>query len=180
MSEAGTYSYRHVPAGLAEGSYQWGVIQDDGSADGIWLLPGDNLEFAVAADGSVSGTTTFTVEAPTPPVDVTFAVDMNAETVSGNGVHLAGGFGSDGYIEWQPGAIALTDEDEDGIYTVTLTLTSESEYEFAFINGNTWDGQESVPAGCGVDNGFGAYNRVLTTGAEPVTYSTPFEGCPGD
>jgi len=185
MSEDGMYVYRHVAAGLDEGTYEWGCIQDDGSDNGIWLLPGDNLTFDIAADGAVSGTTTFTIEAPTPPVDVTFEVDMNAETVSGDGVHVAGSFGADGYIEWQPGAIEMLDDGTggdatagDGIYTVTLTLTSETGYEFAFVNGASWEGQESVPSECGVDNGFGAYNRTLTTGTDPVTYSTAFSGCP--
>ncbi len=180
MSEDGMHVYRHVAAGLDAGTYEWGVVHDDGSENGIWLLPGDNLSFDVAADGTVTGTTTFEIPSATAPVDVTFEVDMNAETVSGDGVHLAGGFGADGYTEWQPGAIALADDDQDGVYSVTLTLSSDTEYQFAFINGAAWDGQESVPSECGVDNGFGAYNRVLTTGTDAMTYSTAFGGCPGN
>jgi hypothetical protein len=187
MSEDGMYVYKHVPAGLAEGGYEWGVIQDDGSEFGIWLLPGGNLTFDVDAQGVPTGTLTFTIEAPTPPVDVTFTVDMNAETVSGDGVHIAGSFGADGYVEWQPGAISMNDDGTDGdatagdgIYSVTLTLTSETEYQFAFINGAAWEGQESVPSECGVDNGFGGFNRTLTTGADPETYATAYGGCPSN
>lgn len=178
MSADGMYVYKHIPAGLSAGSYEWGVIQDDGSEFGIWLLPaGPNLSFTVDAEGVVTGDMMFTIEAPNPPAMVTFEVDMSGETVSGDGVHIAGSFGADGYTEWQPGAIGMI-EGDNGIWSVTLELTSDNEYQFAFINGATWEGQESVPEACGLDNGFGGYNRTLTAGTEPMTYSTVFGGCP--
>ncbi|MGB3465262.1 MAG: carbohydrate-binding module family 20 domain-containing protein, partial [Cyclobacteriaceae bacterium] len=70
-------------------------------------------------------------------VDVTFRVDMNGETVSGNGVHIAGTIN-----DWNPSATALTDEDSDGIYKVTLSLNPGEFHEFKFINDNDWPGQE--------------------------------------
>jgi hypothetical protein len=46
-----------VPAG----NWEWGVIEADGSPDGIWLIEGNNLLVNVAGDGTISGDTTYTV-----------------------------------------------------------------------------------------------------------------------
>lgn len=45
-----------VPAG----TYQWGAIEDDGSASGIWLIEGDNLVVTIDETGVVTGTVTYT------------------------------------------------------------------------------------------------------------------------
>lgn len=88
-------------------------------------------------------------------VAVTFSVDMSAQVVDPNGVHIAGNFNDvnyDGvvenaaYVNWDPAAIALTDQG-GGIYSVTLNLTPE-HYEFKFINGNSWSTAENVPVAC--------------------------------
>ena len=53
---------------------------------------------------------------------ITFHVDMNGQTVSANGVHVAGNFGdydydntfeNPAYPNWDPAGIALTDDDSD-------------------------------------------------------------------
>ncbi|MFZ4464236.1 MAG: T9SS type A sorting domain-containing protein [Bacteroidales bacterium] len=46
-----------VPAG----NWEWGVIEADGSPDGIWLIEGNNLLVSVAGDGTITGDTTYTV-----------------------------------------------------------------------------------------------------------------------
>lgn len=179
MSADGVWVYRHIEAGLDAASYEWGIIHDDGSEWGVWLIEGDNPSFTVDAEGAVTGTTSYYIESPSPSVDVTFAVDMNAETVHADGVRLAGGFGADGYADWSPGAIVMTDDDTDGVYTVTLTLSGDTHYEFKFLNGASWDGEESVPAECGLDDGVsGAYNRFIDTVESDLTYSTAFGACP--
>lgn len=89
-----------------------------------------------------------------PPVAVTLQVDMSNETVSPNGVHVAGAFQN-----WQPGDTQMLDDDGDNIYEVVLNIAPGS-YEYKFINGNNWDGEnndnESVPASCAVNG-----NRLL-------------------
>jgi hypothetical protein len=45
---------------LAPGTYEWGAIEDDGSASGIWLITGPNLVVTVDASGIVTGTVTYT------------------------------------------------------------------------------------------------------------------------
>ena len=162
---------------VAEGDYEWGVIEDDGSEWGIWLLPGDNLAFTVDAAGAATGDFMLVVEAPQAMVDLTLNVDMNGVAeISGLGIHVAGSFN-----DWTPNATEMFDEDEDGVYTVVVHAEQNSTAEFKFINGNAWgEGiQESVPSECGVDDGFGAFNRYIDVGTEPATYSAPFSGCPG-
>jgi len=180
MNSDGTYFYFHVhPDSVeAESDHEWGAIEDDGTEWGVWLIDGPNPAFSIDADGMVSGTLTYTIPEPPPVLDVTFNVDMTGETVSGDGIHLAGSFGGDGYAEWSPNEITMTDEDEDGIYTITLTLGQETDYEFKFINGIIWDEQEAVPSECGVDDENAGFNRLETTGdGAAETWSYVFGAC---
>jgi hypothetical protein len=88
-------------------------------------------------------------------VNVTFKVDMSNETVAPEGVHLVGDFQN-----WDPAATMLTAEGS-GIFSVTLPIAGGTYQTYKFINGNTFDGAELVPAECGVDDGFGGYKRFL-------------------
>jgi hypothetical protein len=73
---------------------------------------------------------------------VAFRVDMTGQTVSANGVHIAGNFKNiDGGVDenptllnWDPSAYALTAS--GNIYTYVLDLAPGLPYEFKFINGN--------------------------------------------
>lgn len=80
--------------------------------------------------------------------EMTFAVNMANTIVSANGIHLAGGFGTFGFAEWNPAEIALLDPDGNGIYTTTLSLPEGASIQYKFINGNDWGGAEVVPGGC--------------------------------
>jgi 1,4-alpha-glucan branching enzyme len=86
---------------------------------------------------------------------VKFSVDMTNETVSPDGVHIVGDFES-----WDPAAIALSD-DGNGIYSVTVLMVAGSYQTYKYLNGNTFEGSEIVPAECGVDDGFGGFKRFL-------------------
>ena len=132
--------------------------------------------------GNIALETTFGENNPDNPwlnitsSSVTFHVDMNGQTVSANGVHVAGNFGDydyDGtpenemYPNWDPAGIALTDDDSDGVYSVTLDLVPGT-IEYKFINGNAWGG-ESDDEWAGEDNDFqpcrsGGGNRTITIG----------------
>ncbi|MBT4383346.1 MAG: T9SS type A sorting domain-containing protein [Candidatus Marinimicrobia bacterium] len=111
--------------------------------------------------------------------NVTIQVDMSTQTVSANGVHIAGSMQG-----WDPGTTELTDSDGDGVYEVTLDIAS-GDYEFKFINGNTWGGEsddewagETYEGGspCRVEGG----NRSLTVGADDFTYGPVcWESCLG-
>ncbi len=106
--------------------------------------------------------------APPVEVNVTFHVDMTEQVVSPDGVHIAGSFQG-----WDPAVTPMTSMGAN-VYTATLTLWSNENHQYKFINGNTWDGKESVPPECGVDDGQGGYNRHLTV---PETDTSLMDVC---
>ncbi|MFM9984515.1 MAG: T9SS type A sorting domain-containing protein [Flavobacteriales bacterium] len=110
------------------------------------------------------------------PVNITFAVDMSNETVSLDGIHLVGSFQN-----WTLPGITMTD-DGNGIYTYTSQLPANSDYEFRFLNGLDYSGSETVPTLCGVDDGFGGYNRLVVALESDISLDTvcfsSCESCP--
>ncbi len=100
---------------------------------------------------------------------VTFKVDMSQQTVSSDGVHVAGSFQG-----WDPAITALTDPDGDNIYEATITMNDPvgTVIEFKFVNGNAWGSDESVPSGCAQNN-----NRFATIAAGNVDYLACFGAC---
>jgi hypothetical protein len=80
------------------------------------------------------------------PVDITFQVDMSLQTVSPDGVHLAGSFQG-----WNPAGTPMVNTGNN-IYQVMLALNEGEFHEYKFINGNDWPGAEFVPGECA---GFG-------------------------
>lgn len=71
---------------------------------------------------------------------VKVSVDMTGQTVSANGVHVAGSFQG-----WNPGSTPLTLE-SGNIYSTFIDAPAHSVMQFKFINGNTWGNAEGVPA----------------------------------
>jgi len=94
---------------------------------------------------------------PPQDINVTFRVDMSDETVSPEGIHVAGNFQG-----WDPAATELTDVGDD-IYETTLIMSSSTYYEWKYINGITFDEAELVPEDCGVPDGQGGFNRFMTS-----------------
>lgn len=109
----------------------------------------------------------------TLPAAVTFKVDMSLQTVSANGVHLAGSFGAAGYAEWQPGEIEMTDGDSDGIYEVTLDLPNGT-YMYKYVNGNAWGGDEAAPSACAAE---GTNRGITIENSDAVTTQNCFAQC---
>ena len=83
--------------------------------------------------------------------------------VSPLGVHLAGNIQG-----WDPAATEMLDNDGDGTYTVTLSVPENTNMIYKFINGNDWPLSEVVPAECGVDDGFGGFNRTFPAGMNDI------------
>ncbi len=84
-------------------------------------------------------------------VSLTFNVDMSNETISPNGVHVAGNFQTVAgcRTDWNPGTCSLADPDNDQVYSATVNIPTGS-YEYKFINGNQWGEDEIPPAECTV------------------------------
>ncbi|MFM7727688.1 MAG: hypothetical protein ACKO7B_13360, partial [Flavobacteriales bacterium] len=101
-----------------------------------------------------------------PTIDVTLQVNMAGQTVSADGVHVAGNFQG-----WDPAATEMSDADGDGVYTVTVTVDENANLLYKFINGNSYDFSEVVPSTCGLPDGLGGVNRVIETGAIDIVAS---------
>ncbi len=121
--------------------------QEDGNRE--LIVPGDTTSLAVVCFGSCTSCI------PPPTADVEFLVDMSNEEVSPDSVHLAGSFNG-----FSTDATPMTDIG-DNVYSATVNLLVGEHITYKFINGNTFDGVESVPAECGEDDTFGGYNRFF-------------------
>jgi hypothetical protein len=95
---------------------------------------------------------------------VTLRVNLSQQSVSANGVHVAGSFQG-----WNPGTTPLTAVGF-GVYQIVIALQAGT-YEYKFINGNAWGTDESV-SGCG--NGG---NRVLVVTGNAQTEAVCFASC---
>lgn len=88
-------------------------------------------------------------------VSLTFQVNMSQQTISPNGVFLAGTFNS-----WNTTANPMTPVG-NGIYALTLELGAGNSYQYKFINGSAW---ETIPPTCAQNT-----NRLVTVPSVPST-----------
>jgi len=105
-------------------------------------------------------------------VNLTFQVDMSNETVSPDGVWVTGNFLSEiGSTDWLANGLVMNDTDLDGVYEVTVLVPGNFTYEYKFVNGLEFMSKESSVelADCGVDDGFGGYNRSVSVAYEDLT-----------
>lgn len=158
ISEGNIYSCT-IP--LAIGSYQEYKFVNGIDWDGAEVVPvecnlNNNRHLIVPETSTTLDLVCFS-ECGTCPmyVSVKFSVDMSNETVSPDGVHLVGDFQN-----WDPAATLLSAEG-NGIFSVTLPIAGGTYQTYKFLNGNTYDGSEIVPAECGVDDGFGGFKRFI-------------------
>jgi hypothetical protein len=168
---AGQYQYKFVNGnawGNDEGVPQaCGVDNGFGGFNRSLTVAGQAIELDVVCFGQCAACVQQQFSA------VTFRVNMNEQTVSPNGVHVAGNFQG-----WNPGGTALSDADMDGVYEVTVNVTEGTAIFYKFINGNDWPQAELVPGECGVDDGFGGFNRSADVGQNDLTLPvTCFGGC---
>jgi 1,4-alpha-glucan branching enzyme len=94
-------------------------------------------------------------------VDVTFEVDMTGIATNPIGVFIVGSFQSP--TPWTAGADQMTNMGGN-IWSYTATLEPDAVIEYKYLNGPNWANEETVPGGCGVNNGFGGFNRTWTVG----------------
>jgi 1,4-alpha-glucan branching enzyme len=90
-----------------------------------------------------------------PPVDITFQVDMSQYAGAYTTVNLNGSFNG-----WCGGCAAMTDDDGDGIYALTVTVAPDTiEYKFT-VDG--WTVQENFAGGEACTSTIDGYtNRSL-------------------
>lgn len=150
------------------GTYETGNSacgQDDG-------LGGYNRVFDVSGTATVLPLVCFNecVNCYIPVLaDVTFRVNMSNQTVSPQGVFLAGSF--NGFSSTADSMVLVG----NGVYELTLSLDTNLSVQYKFVNGTVYEGGN---AACGVDDGLGGYNRVLdVAGTSAVLPIVCFNEC---
>ncbi len=100
---------------------------------------------------------------------------MSSETISPNGVHVAGNFQSAAGCgtDWNPGTCSLNDPDNDQVYSTTVNIPAGT-YEYKFINGNQWGEDEIPPAECTVGT---THNRQVTVMSNMNILPVLFNSC---
>jgi len=108
--------------------------------------------------------------------EITFtldATDLDAEgLLSGQGIHLAGSFQG-----WDAAGTPMV-EVGNHLWQTTVVAEAGALLEYKFINGTSWGQSESVPAGCGGEDGYGGYNRqLIVLGPESGGSAVCFGAC---
>lgn len=168
LDENGNIEFKYINGNT------WDNSNEDMTGQDCAVPGGNNRQLAVTEFNMMTESYCFaTCATCTAPTMVTFQVDMSLQTVSPNGVHVAGAFQTPD--AWQPGATEMTDDDADGIYEVTVPV-APGNYGYKFINGNNWDGvdndNEAVPGECATDG-----NRLLVAEGEAMTVTFCYNQC---
>ena len=151
LPEGQNITYKFVNGSTFEGNL--GAPCGNG-ADRTYTVPTSNASIPVVCFGSCTNCAALQ--------SITFNVDMSNETVSG-GVFLAGTF--NGFSNTANPMLNVG----GGIYSATINLPEGSNILYKFVNGSNF---ESGNSGCGVDDGFGGFNRTYTVPTNTAVIST--------
>ncbi len=160
MTSAGGGIYAYT-ASLAQGaSVQYKFKNGTGGFEGSIGAPcgdGNNRTYLVGSSDATTDLVCFNSCSACPSTyDITFRVNMSAETVGGS-VYINGNFPPANWTTPQ----VMTNEG-GGIYSYTATLGAGNNYEYKFINGGWYEGNLSAPCGNGS-------NRTITVPAANTT-----------
>jgi hypothetical protein len=160
MTAAGGGIYTYV-ASLAQGaSVQYKFKNGTNGWEGSISAPcgdGSNRTYSVGSADATADLVCFNSCAACPSTyNVTFRVNMSAETVGGD-VYINGNFPPANWSTPQ-----LMTNAGGGVYTYTATLGAGNNYEYKFINGSTYEGNLSAPCGNGS-------NRTITVPSANTT-----------
>ncbi len=120
---------------------------------------------SLANDTTFVGNILFNGNAPAGLTLVRFLVDMSNETISTNGVHVAGNFQG-----WDPATTRLYSFGA-GVYEIIAYVTTGT-YEYKFYNGNTLATEEIIPGPCSVNS-----HREVQVSMDIVLSAVCFGGC---
>ncbi|MBK8443978.1 MAG: T9SS type A sorting domain-containing protein [Sphingobacteriales bacterium] len=176
------------------GEIQHGSVNTTGTWDFTWTAPiagtgtvtfyiggiGANGNGSTDGDTYYEGTFTLAEGSAVATSTVTFLLDGNcAPLTTASTPYIAGDFQG-----WDPATSAMTDSNGDGIWEATFEIEQGSTVQYKFLSAAGWGNDEgSGLTACGVDNGFGGYNRSATIPATatasfgPVAFNS-CEACP--
>lgn len=123
---------------------------------------------SLSNDTTFVGAIKFGGNAPAGKKLIRFFVDMQNETLSSNGVHVAGD-----YQMWNTASDILYHfiDAPTGIYEI-INYVDSSTYYYKFYNGNSSGNSETVPSGCNIGG-----NRSITTLNDTLLEIVCFSSC---
>ncbi len=84
-----------------------------------------------------------------------FQVDAaNIPVIDPSGLYIAGSFNA-----WNP---VQMESAGGALFSASIQVEAGTQVLWKYLNGSSFDGAEIVPAECGLDDGFGGYNRQFT------------------
>ncbi len=104
---------------------------------------------------------------------VLLVVDMSNEAAVDDTICVAGNFQDSDALnmqsEWTAGVHNLEDAEGDLVYSIEIQVPA-GDYQYKYINGGTWGNNEGtgIDATCGIDDGFGNFNRLMTISSDTV------------
>lgn len=102
-----------------------------------------------------------------PKVDVTFKVNLATTTPSPEGARLAGTF--NGFSD------DLMTNEGNGVWSITKSLSVGDTIRYKFKNGS--GGWEPGQSACGVNDGFGGFNRIFVVKGDITLPTVCFNAC---
>lgn len=160
-------------------SWAWNLGSDGTSAATSSSLAGMNFYPSNAKHLNYIDDVQF-IKFPEPKRKVTFTVDMAQQTVSANGVHIAGNFQvAAGFPkDWDPSSTLLTKVGTTTKYAVTVNIP-DGDYVYKFVNGNDWTlagvqlSEQKITTACGNASG----DRTLSVKGLDVVVDYCFDKC---
>ncbi len=167
----GTYEFRFTDSygdGLTDGTNIGGYTVDKLCLWGDVLIKSGTGAFVNDPGGATANIPSYDSAvfnmACVQPATYLVRVNMNQQTVSTNGVHIAGNFQG-----WNPATTAMTDANGDGVYEYTINTTMGAEIEYKFINGTAWGVDESVPTSCRYKNSWNRGDSITSAADTAAT-----------
>lgn len=128
------------------------------------------------AAGNLATEVTRTVNVTAQTYNITFTVDMSAQTEydGTTPISLAGSF-----TGWDLANSHTLSDNGDGTHSVTIPL-EDGNYTYKFLVGNDWPGAETIAENtvCSVRSGESISRRLIVSG-EDATHANPYNGCSG-
>lgn len=187
MTQVGTTNIYTKTVTLTDGLYEfkflngnaWGTDETIPAESGIDPANGNGNRFVNITKDTTLAAVPFAGNNPVGKVLLRFAVDMTLQTVSANGVHIAGNFQQSAGFggNWIAGGTRMYNVKtaKPNLYERIVYVDTNSAYEYKFINDNDWPGGENVPAACQV--GGGNSNRHIAATAATVAPEVCFSMC---
>ena len=169
-----TYKFRNR---ASTGPDDWGGFEDANTLepcgvgeynDRIVSIGEQDFELPLVCYGSC-----YSCDYVPPTSDVTFYLDMNGQTVSDQGVYVAGAIWGEPNEGNQSGR--LVDINGDGVYQGTFEITTGSSIFYTYTNGHGWGNKENIE-GQSCANPSNYNDRSLTV-SENINVISKFQDC---